>query len=267
MPKHEISTEIFQTFVSGVMPDTKSKAITDLTGKNISEKQKFCEMRHQYYIWQNSAAQYDYVGFEHYRRLFYIDPLSEWDIRSKYPKVELIRKKIASDRWNYTIDVDNSELFQQIFQMRVGFNEENLFSIKSWIKKFDLIYTLPIFEPLEENISVYHANALHLWNKMMDRVAQTSRYRTLRHFFDAPPQWSGYLNMYLMRSELFIEYMDSIFPLLLDMEEENPDAPSRIWGHFSERMLGAFIVKKTIENPLFRCKATPNITFARQACE
>jgi hypothetical protein len=46
--------------------------------------------------------------------------------------------------------------------------------------------------------------------------------------------------------------MEMFFPIFLELDHRFPAAADRIWGHLSERLLGAFIVEKAQQNPLFR---------------
>ncbi|MDE8342302.1 MAG: DUF4422 domain-containing protein [Acidocella sp.] len=266
-PNHVINTELFQTFVSGLSPDPEKNILTDVSGKNISDMQKFCELRQQYYIWQNEISQYDYVGFEHYRRLFNIDPLPIESLNAQYPALSIIRKKITADPFGYMVSVDEPEVYQQIMAMRRSMGEQEIQSTKDWIKSHDVIYTLPIFESVEENYKWCHPDGFYLWHELKNQISSTRSYSAVRNILEYNSDWSGYLNMYIMRSEIFIEYMDSIFPPLLDLEVKFPEAPSRIWGHLSERLLGNFIVQKLLDTPTLRCKAVPNLTFSRNACE
>ncbi|HQT64660.1 MAG: hypothetical protein B7Z75_05190 [Acidocella sp. 20-57-95] len=266
-PPHVIDTELFQSFVSGMVPEPGSGILTDMGGKNIASAQKFCELRHQYYIWQNEISQYDYVGFEHYRRLFNIDPLGIDALKARYPELEVIRDRITADPHGYMVGVDEASTYQMIMAMRRSLVADEIMAVKNWVKSYDVIYTLPIFELVEDNYAWCHPDGSYLWAEMKQVLATSYPYSRVRNVLDFVAGWSGYLNMYIMRSELFVEYMDSIFPVLLGLERKFPDAPSRIWGHISERLLGSFIIQKQLETPGLRFRAVPNLTFARNACE
>jgi hypothetical protein len=257
-PDYQVSLTLFQTLVSGVSLPDGAKAISDLAGKNISSRHKFSELRHQYYVWQNLLASYDYVGFEHYRRPFYIDPLPLEDLARKYPELINLRRDFAPDTRAATLYVTPDQ-FRRFNEMRENLSDAEQGRLTDWVASYDILITQPIFENIEENFLQYHSGAQHLWKEFLRRATLNGHFKSVEKYFSLPINWSGYRNMYIMRSEFFGEYMEIIFSLLLELDAAYPDAPERIWGHMSERLLGAFIAKKGVENPLLRCRAIPHL--------
>jgi hypothetical protein len=258
LPNYQIFAPLFQTLVSGVSLPEGANAISDLGGRNISTKQKFCELRHQYYVWRNLLADYDYVGFEHYRRPFYIDPLSVEDLEQKYPDLVSVRQDFARNRRGTKLEV-NPDQFRMFNEMRENLTEAEQARLVRWITSHDILITEPIFENIESNFIQFHGHAEDLWKEFLLRASSNRHFKSVEHHFSLPINWSGYRNMYIMRAEFFDEYMEIVFSLLLELDAAYPDAPDRIWGHMSERLLGAFIVKKSIEMPLLRCRAIPHL--------
>ena len=75
VPEFTCNTEIFQTFVSNVPAPEDGSFMSDLDKINIAGDNLYSELRHQYFVWKNLLQDHDYVGFEHYRRPFFIDTL------------------------------------------------------------------------------------------------------------------------------------------------------------------------------------------------
>jgi len=258
LPDARIFSPLFQTLVSGVSAPEGSNAISDLGGRNIASKQKFCELRHQYYVWRNLLGSYDYVGFEHYRRPFYLDPLRAGDLEQNYPDLVSVRQNFARSRRGAKLEV-NPDQFRIFNEMRAALTISEQARLVDWIASHDILITEPIFENIEENFLLFHADARDLWKEFLFLAAANRHFKTVERYFTLPINWSGYRNMYIMRSEFFDEYMEIVFSILLELDAAYPDAPDRIWGHMSERLLGAFIVKKSIETPFLRCRAIPHL--------
>ena len=256
LPERSLSTEIFQTLVSGREVPAGSGVATDMAGKNIGHLEKFCELRHQYYVWQNLLAEYDYVGFEHYRRPFYIDPLSPEAMDATYPLLADVRHRFAQNPAQSQIKVA-PEVLDEYNRMRSAIGPEEEAAIRTWAAGQDLVFTMPIFEDPGLNFRRYHGSAEKLWSEFRARARAHWLGRFRGSFIDIPHIWSAYLNMYIMPSDFFDEYMDILFSVLLELDRKHPEAPARIWGHMSERLLGAFIIQKVRDRPLLRYGAVP----------
>ena len=74
-PTFACNTEIFQTLVSNLRAPDDGSFMSDLGGINMAENDLYSELRHQFFVWKNLIDCYDYIGFEHYRRPFFIDTL------------------------------------------------------------------------------------------------------------------------------------------------------------------------------------------------
>ncbi len=72
---HRLTQGLFATLVSGLHDAPDGSYLGDLGGDNIAHDNAYTELRHQYVVWKNLLRHYDYVGFEHYRRMFVIDPM------------------------------------------------------------------------------------------------------------------------------------------------------------------------------------------------
>ena len=150
--------------------------------------------------------------------------------------------------------------------MRRQFGDAEHARFKLWIGGHDVIFTRPIFQPIDENFIATHVQDGPLWDALTQLLERARPHSFLRRYLEKPAPWSGYLNMYIMRAEWFCEYMDAIMPPLLELDRQFPNAPGRIWGFMSERLLGAFLIHKILEQPLFRYSAIPHIMFSPEVC-
>lgn len=63
------------------------------------------------------------------------------------------------------------------------------------------------------------------------------------NIFTPPP----YHNMYIMRSEVFHEYMTFFFQVI-DAMREKMQPPQRFWGHCAERLINLFLYVKKVKS-------------------
>lgn len=260
VPERIVPTPLVQTLVTGQRPPPGSPVQTDLDGRNISARGNFSELRQQCFIWQNRLSEFDYVGFEHYRRPFFLDALPAGRLRAEFPEMYRIRRMIASNSWATDIHV-GARVFGEFADMRAAFAAAEIDAVNRFVGDHDIIFTYPLFEPAYKNFRVNNKDADHLWHAFVD-AARTVWSRNFGvPYVDPPAAWSGYRNMYILRAELFDEYMDILFTILLPLDTRHPDAPARIWGYLAELTFGAFIIQKTMENAQLRTKALPYLFF------
>jgi Domain of unknown function (DUF4422) len=255
-PEHELATGMFQTLVSGLPTRAGSSAITDIHSRNIAKAEKFCELRHQYFVWQNLLADYDYVGFEHYRRPFYLDPLPLDRLEREYPLVAEVRERLRAEPYRIQVDV-GPEAMRQHATLRERLTAQDEASIAGWIGNHDVLFAHTIFEESGSNFIRHHADSAPLWEAFIADLAAYWPRRFKCRYTALPPPWSGYLNMYILRSELFDEYMDLVMTVLLDLDRRFPDGEPRVWGLMTERLFGAYLLQKAMEKPFFRYRQLP----------
>src|SRR6204780_4712463 len=95
-PEFTCNTEIFQTLVSNLPEAEDGSFMSDLGNINIAGDNLYAELRHQFYVWKNLIEDYDYIGFEHYRRPFFIDPLPAVRLATDFPGLWEIRLFFAA---------------------------------------------------------------------------------------------------------------------------------------------------------------------------
>jgi hypothetical protein len=247
-PDHVADTPLFRTLLSGLRAPG---ACSDLEGDNIAGREKFCELRHQYHVWRHRAHASDHLGFEHYRRALLIDPAAD-------PLLAEARAHCAAGAAYAAMPVSARAAHQA---MRRAFTADQRAAVERAIGGHDILFVEAIHAPVDAQFKANHAGAAALWDCFAARLDAHWGLVFPRRHLAFPAAWSGYRNMVVMRSEFFCEYMALIMPVLLAMDDEFPDAPARIWGHLSERALGAYIMHKRMERPLLRVRQWPYLLF------
>jgi hypothetical protein len=245
-PEQQFATPIYQTLVTNVLLGANAVARTDLTGDNIGHLTKFSELRHQYFVWQNELTQYDYVGFEHYRRPVYLDPLPCSVINESYPLLLQIRDKFMADIPKRSLSI-GSAAAERFNLMRQNLAEPYQRRLINFVASHDILCAHVVFEDAGYNFLRSHPESLSIWERFVADLAR--RWTGIFPDFAAPmpASWSGYFDLYI----------SILFPVLLALDQEFPEAPPRIWGHMSERLLGAFITQQVYDRPLLRYRAIP----------
>lgn len=201
----------------------------DNNGDNISAKNlQYCELTAQYWAWKNVTC--DYYGFFHYRRY-----LSFANIYSVCSDGNLERGK---KRTPY-IEIDDIRDNLTRFKLDADYMEDQ-------IRIYDLITVLreKIDTTVYKQFCQYHEGAkLQQILDIMERLypeysmaAQT--YMSSKEVY--------YMNMYIMKRELFYRYMEWLFAILTEFERElkgqEQKIESRLMGFLAERLFGIFYI-------------------------
>lgn len=212
--------------------------IGDDTGDNISFKNdRYCELTAQYWAWKNCKS--DYIGFFHYRRLFNLNNSSS--LCEFY-------------------DVNNK------FLADAGLNDSN---INSLCQKFDIILP-PVYDVHPAGFKNYLMTNYDFYVKFHEKKhidltisILKSKYPEYSESADEyfKSKKSFFFNMFIMRSDIFSEYMEWLFDILGTLEailnEQNDQKQSRLYGFLSERLLNIFILYKMKNFPdlkLLHCR-------------
>lgn len=202
----------------------------DNEGDNISEKNPwYCELTAQYWAWKNCDC--DYFGFFHYRRYLAFSDIYPVDasgrLQSKKtvcPYIELddIREDLSSYR------LDESWMRQQI-------------------EKYDLITVLrekintTVYRQYEQYHSVGDLDMILeiLTQKYPEYKNASKQYMASKEIY--------YMNMFVMRKELFYEYMSWLFDILSEFENRKKGSDqqtmqTRLIGFLAERLFGVFYI-------------------------
>ena len=203
-------------------------SIQDNTGDNISAKNKmYCELTAQYWAWKNLDA--DYYGFFHYRRYLNFSD-------SKYPL----------DPWQNIVE----ERFNDNCLKKYNLNDD---CIRTLIETYDLVLSEEknVAKMPGRNASVYeqykNGHSLNIRDMDLVRDIIAAKYPDYLDTFEdvMKGRKTCLCNMYIMKKELFHEYMSWLFDILFEFEKQADMSEYtvegyRTPGHLAERLLTVF---------------------------
>ena len=226
--KNKIFTPIH---VGKAISDINLEMIGDDTGDNISDRNPYyCELTGQYWVWKNDCN-HDYIGFMHYSRFL------------------ILEKSYSSE-----IDVE-----MHPFDVEDFFNNYEK-TLSGLIEKFDIICPMKHRIPDKNIIDHFHRS---------DFLNDNALYSAIEIFNRKYPEYkkiakeylhSNFLipcNMYILKKNIYIEYMEFIFDILFEVEKKldlsilNAEE-SRILGHVAERLFPIFLQIQIKEKPSLR---------------
>lgn len=224
--------------LSGMQPDNE--------GDNISDKNPYyCELTAQYWAWKNADC--DHYGFFHYRRYLAFDKICEVERDGRLQEKHMIPYVDADNVWG---DLSKYRL-----------NAEYMHEV---ILRYDILTVCR--ERI--NTSVYRQFCQYHSSETIDRVLELIRIRHPEYAAAADRYMSShevyYMNMYIMRRDIFDEYMNWLFDILGAYEDDHTSAGTdserccrdrgqsdnrtcmepRIMGFLAERLFGIFYTYK-----------------------
>lgn len=203
--------------------------LRDDCGENISEKNpRYCELTAQYWAWKNTDA--DYYGFCHYRRYFSF-----------------------SDR-EYPSDAYNNVFYDRVDGAhRADFCLDDT-DISGKVVQYDLILPHPMdlsFLPHNQNTVYKHYRAAQFHHIADYDFCCNFIRSTYPEYAQDVEKYSNsskafFLNMYVMRRELFFSYCEWLFPILdaFDAQHDYSDdniGELRTPGFLAERLFGIWV--------------------------
>ncbi|MBW4022036.1 MAG: DUF4422 domain-containing protein [Proteobacteria bacterium] len=253
-PQFTCNTVLFQTLVSNLPAPADGAFMSDLDGVNIAADNLYGELRHQFFVWRNLATSLDYIGFEHYRRPFFIDPLPPADLAVRYPDVMAMRLYFAA--FNVAGMRRGSAAFATYLAMRASLDAGCVQQVGGWIGSYDIVVPKANNESIELQWKQSHDP--ELWDVLTAGIQQSS-------FFDGRPSYvflglerCHFANMYIMRRDLLDEYLRFCFDVLAYCRSQAA-LTGRALGYFSERVFSFWLYQKRIECPTIRVLELPFI--------
>lgn len=216
----EVGADLRKKHIEGILQDNQ--------GENISSKNKmYCELTAQYWAWKNLDA--DYYGFFHYRRY-----LSFSD------------KKHPVDQWQNVIEESPDRNCLKKYNLEDDY-------IQKLIGEYDLVLSEEknVAKMPDKNPSVYeqYKNGRSLNIKDIDLVHDIIKKKYPDYLDTFEKVMKGektcLCNMYIMKKELFHEYMAWLFDILFEFEKRSDMSEYtvegyRTPGHLAERLLTVF---------------------------
>lgn len=198
----------------------------DNEGDNISVKNpEYCELTAQYWVWKNIEC--DYYGFFHYRRYL--------SFANIFPVMKDGTLQ-GGKRVRPYIELD--DIRDDLTEFRLDAN-----TMSGEIVQYDLLTVLR--EKI--NTTVYRQYCQYHSKESLDLVLKilSERYpeyqEAKEHYMKSKEIY--YMNMYIMKKELFQEYMSWLFNVLSEFERSmsiDTAREPRLMGYLAERLFGIF---------------------------
>jgi len=258
MPTQWVANDIFAPFVTGMSTASNPALISDEGGDNIAHENSYGEMRAHYYVWKNLLSDYDYVGFQHYRRNFFFDQIPA---ASRDQLLTVLHRFVLQDHRLNFIDINPEAfgLYQRFFQQC---DVTDIESIKGFVGRHDIIAVRPMHTLLKEQYAQGHVSAD--WDTLARLLPQHSRFQRIPQQFTFDLQALYVCNMFIMSAAEFNEYMTFWWEFMTAFAKEvKPHADpyqSRVYGFISERIFSFYLFQRRMELPTLRFAELPVIT-------
>lgn len=239
-----IQNEILQPIQVGAALSAKriEGFLHDDEGENISAKNKrYCELTAQYWAWKHCDA--DYIGFMHYRRYF-----------------------------SFSEDKLHADAFNNVWYETVrGAHERDLCLQEEEIRR--IVESCDIVVPYEMDLNTCGSNANTVYKHYATSPAHSIKdydfccdyirvyypdYISALEEYNASSR-AYFLNMYVMRRELFQGYCEWLFPILdaFDLQRDYTNdsvAEKRTPGFLAERLFGVWFTQLLKKSPTLRVR-------------
>jgi hypothetical protein len=245
---------LFGMLISGVRTDERVGYLGDLDGDNIAGQNVYSEMRHQYYVWRNLLGRYDYVGFEHYRRVFFIDPARAAIARAGDPQRWWWRAYFNAGR-NIAYSDTSAEHIEAYLNYRSSLDVANCRAVEAWMSDYDIIVQRSFMQDgLEQQWKSCQPH--EMWDVIMTAVRESLAETGAGCDIDTGVRTGYFNNMYIMRSDIFDQYMTFYMKCA---ERILSRAPSyqRMLGHCGERIFSLWLFQRMMDDPRLRLHEQP----------
>lgn len=236
------SKDFFPIHVGKKLSNVDLGIVGDDTGDNISDKNKnFCELTALYWAWKNVDA--EYYGLMHYRRYFYLKKSCFDTVNSKLIKTrKMIKSKLKKKyvfNYKFVKNIQNKLHATKEIGSLHRFLEDQIFN-------YDII--LPEARYLKVSLAEdYSGN--HLVSDMIEiKKILGNKFPTYLEDFEIVMNKNKLYayNMFIMKKQIFEEYMEWLFTLLFELERiitisDRELYQARVFGFLSERLLIVFL--------------------------
>ncbi len=230
-----LQNEILKPIQVGAIGKESLYNLRDDLGDNISAKnEKFCELTAMYWAWKNLPSHYDYVGFFHYRR--YLSFRVERLYKRFFPKIKFLsyflHKFNEENILKLCNDYDILMIQKESFTSNYILNDSTLERFKNFIQSF-FFYNKEL-----QDIFL---------NILFKKYPQSKNYTNELLFGTSHRGYFYSKNMFIMKREYFNQYMNFLFDVLFELENElnllhNQHLPqNRRFGYIAELMINIFL--------------------------
>lgn len=218
----------------------------DRTGDNIWDRKAWSECRGHYWLWKNEKfATDEFVAINQYRRSFCLFPLmgkgTPYERHSDHLHKNPTQTILHFSRAQY---IDFVHFIEHADKT----------PLNKWIKDVDVV----VNRPLEYPRPIAQIYGEHHRAEDWEVFAQVCRENG---FDDGRHRWlTGHL-MFVMRQEIFDEYMTAWWKVMSEVDQlvahENDAYQHRKLGYMTERFVSAWLLKMRLERPTLRIQTLP----------
>ncbi len=245
---------LFSMLISGVRTDERAGYVGDLDGDNIAGQNVYSEMRHQYYVWRNLLGRYDHVGFEHYRRVFFIDPAPPPIARPADPLRWWWRAYFNANQHIAYSDTAADHIAAYL-DYRSSMDAGACHAVEAWMASYDIITQRSFMhDGLEAQWK--SCQPPEMWDVIIGAVREALVATGAGCDVDIGVQSGFFNNMYIMRSDIFDQYM-RFYMLCAEMILQRAPAYQRMLGHCGERIFSLWLFQRRMDDPLLRVQQQP----------
>lgn len=258
VPEFERPTRLFCPILSGSR--TEATHLGDLDGENQADNNSLSEIRHHYFVWKNLLGDYDHVGFEHYRRKFFINPYPGDEIAGFSPHggaLASLDREIRSNPLEFVHRLPK-EAFDGYSTIRNGFGFERIRRIEHLIGDCDMILPVVFNHPVRDWWGTHHGQ--WSFDLIENAVRRNSYFDQREMLIDFAGARNLFWNIFILRADLFDEYMTFLFECLAEVLRHIEDGP-RVTGYFCERFFSLWVYQKRREDSLLRVGHLPVVEY------
>ena len=262
-PALSIANDLFATLVSGSPASCDETYLTDFSGSNIAEQNVFSEIRHQYFVWKNLIQDLNYVGFEHYRRMFFLDPMTQEKLEQIAPTLYQCRRYLASDLISPYLEI-SAESYRALHAMRLNMDSEDIERVSRQISNYDIITQRPSTVGNLETQWQTCGGSIVPWSLVTDAFKKCTYFAKRTCYVSADMRSTFWNNMYIMKTDIFVEYITLLMECI-EWLSERIDVTNfaRAWGGVAERIFNLYLFTKMMHRPSIRLGHLPVLVHSK----
>lgn len=237
-PLFKASHGIFRPIWGGGEPCPDGSYVTDV---RIPRKTTlgYNETALHYYVWKHSIDHLDYVGFEHYRRMFLFPSL--FDDRD-----DLSLPAVPEGWWFGYAD---EATYARMLEIRANSAPERIAALKRFVASHDIILPLPSATETLREQWIFCQYGLDTLDIMIKCIECTAAYRADPFPIDFDVKKAYFCNMFVMKTALFSSYM-RLWEQVMFALQGHIDFTSRMPAYISERLFSIYFCQKIVTSDL-----------------
>jgi hypothetical protein len=257
IPDFYVANDLYRPMVIGQKVGAHPVLLSDETGDNIAHENSHAEMRGHYHVWKNSLSNYDFVGFQHYRRWLFFDQMPS---TVQQPLFQQIRRFCLRDPHFNDLSADET-VFRQYMDIMQHLSVADLDAIRDTIGRYDIITVRPWkFSVADQYRQICYARD---WDILIDILGKHSRFRSRPNYYDPELQAFYSCNMFVMSAAEFDAYMSFWHETMLEfshlVKPYEDKYQSRVYGFIAERIFTLYLFQLRMERPNLRVLEVPKI--------